>query len=203
MGRRRLRPFLTHLGHQLAVLGVHSGDGADVLAVLQNLEELAVSQHEHVLIGHEHLEGVHPFFPHQRLHLGLHLQGRGRGFSSICLVPVRHLHGRGNLPFRKSKSFRATERSSWPQQYLGSPPSDAHMQSVVAAGLGVGGAATFLVGLQQGLVPLRQNVSDHHGGASRQGSLGEKSPGHPRHPRTTYCFFYVYFYVSMYIVQCW
>lgn len=52
------------------------------------------------------------------------------------------------------------------------------MQSVVAAGLGVGGAAALLVGLQQRLVPLGQNMSDHHGCASRQSSLGEKSPGH-------------------------
>lgn len=83
-------PPLPHLGHQLAVLGVHPGDGADVLAVLHHLEELAVSQHEHVLIGHEHLKGIHPFFPHQRLHLGLHLQGRRRRLNRGSAA--HHLH---------------------------------------------------------------------------------------------------------------
>lgn len=65
---------LPHLCHQFSVLGVDSCDRSDVLTVLQSLEELAVPQHEHVLIGHEHLEGVHSFLSHQFLHLSSHLQ---------------------------------------------------------------------------------------------------------------------------------
>lgn len=65
---------LPHLCHQFSVLGMDSCDGSNVLTVLQHLEELAVPQHEHVLIGHEHLEGVHSFLSHQLLHLGSHLQ---------------------------------------------------------------------------------------------------------------------------------
>ena len=57
--------------------------------------------------------------------------------------------------------------------YLGPPPGDPHVQGVVAAGLGVGHAAAALVGLQQGLVPLREDVSDHHGGPASQRRLGD------------------------------
>lgn len=60
--------------------------------------------------------------------------------------------------------------------YLGSPPSDAHVQGVVAAGFGVGGEAVLLVGLQQRLVLLRQNVSDHHGGPPGESGLGQTFP---------------------------
>ena len=67
-------PLGPHLRHQLPVLGVDPGHGADVLAVLQGLEELAVPQHELVLVGHEELEGVDPVLPHQLLHLSLHLE---------------------------------------------------------------------------------------------------------------------------------
>lgn len=69
--------ILPHLGHQFPVLSVDSCDASNVLAVLQGLEKLAVSQHEHVLVGHGHLEGVHSFLPHQLLHLSLYLQGGG------------------------------------------------------------------------------------------------------------------------------
>lgn len=67
--------ILAHLCHQFPVLSVDSRYGPNVLAVLQGLEELAVPQHEHVLIGHEHLEGIHPFLPHQLLHLSSYLRG--------------------------------------------------------------------------------------------------------------------------------
>lgn len=63
-----------HLCDQFPVLSVDSCYSADVLAVLQSLEELAVLQHEHVLVGHEHLKGIHSFLSHQRLHLRPHLQ---------------------------------------------------------------------------------------------------------------------------------
>ena len=65
---------LPHLCHQFPVLSVDSCYSSDVLTVLQSLEELAVPQHEHVLIGHEHLEGIHSLLPHQLLHLSSHLQ---------------------------------------------------------------------------------------------------------------------------------
>ena len=56
-------------------------------------------------------------------------------------------------------------------RYLGSPPGDAHMQGVVTACLGVGHGASALIGVQQGLVPLRQNQINHHGGTSSQSGL--------------------------------
>lgn len=65
---------MAHLRHQLSILGVDSGYGSDVLTVLQGLEELTVPQHERVLIGHEHLEGIHSFLSHQLLHLSTHLE---------------------------------------------------------------------------------------------------------------------------------
>lgn len=65
---------LPHLCDQFPVLSVDSCYSADVLTVLQSLEELTVPQHEHVLIGHEHLKGIHSFLSHQLLHLRSHLQ---------------------------------------------------------------------------------------------------------------------------------
>lgn len=66
--------IFSHLSHQFSILSMHSCYSSDVLTVLQGLEELTVSQHEHVLIGHEHLKGVHSFLSHQLLHLSSHLQ---------------------------------------------------------------------------------------------------------------------------------
>lgn len=66
--------ILSHLCHQFPILSMHSCYSSDVLTVLQDLEELAVSQHVHVLIGHEHLKGIHSFLSHQLLHLSSHLQ---------------------------------------------------------------------------------------------------------------------------------
>lgn len=65
---------MAHLRHQFSILGMDSCYGTDVLTMLQGLEELTVPQHEHVLIGHEHLEGIYSFLPHQFLHLGAHLE---------------------------------------------------------------------------------------------------------------------------------
>jgi len=65
-----------HLSHQLSVLGVHAGNGPDVLAGLQGLVELRVLQHHAVLVSHVHLEGVDPMLPHQGLHLTAHLEER-------------------------------------------------------------------------------------------------------------------------------
>ncbi|TNN63009.1 hypothetical protein EYF80_026737 [Liparis tanakae] len=48
-----------------------------------------------------------------------------------------------------------------------------HVQSVVAAGLGVGQSAAVLVGVQQGAVLLRQDQRHHHGGTTHQSRLGE------------------------------
>ena len=42
----------------VSVLRVHLADGADLLAGLEALQHLVVPKHEHVLVGHEHLEGV-------------------------------------------------------------------------------------------------------------------------------------------------
>lgn len=62
-----------YLRNQLSILGMDAGHSTDILTVLQGLKQLAVPQHVHVLICHEHLEGVHPFVPHQRLHLSPNL----------------------------------------------------------------------------------------------------------------------------------
>lgn len=67
---------LKYLSHQFSILSMDPCYGANVLAVLQGLEELTVPQHVHVLIGHEHLKGIHSFLPHQLLHLSAHLHGR-------------------------------------------------------------------------------------------------------------------------------
>lgn len=64
---------LPNLSDQLPVLSVDSCNGPDVLTVLQSLEELAVPQHERLLVGHEHLERVHSFLSHKFLHLISHL----------------------------------------------------------------------------------------------------------------------------------
>lgn len=65
---------MAHLRHQFSILGVDSRYSSDVLTVLQGLEELTVPQHEHILIGHEHLEGIHSFLSNQLLHLSAHLE---------------------------------------------------------------------------------------------------------------------------------
>lgn len=62
-----------YLCHQLSILGMDACDGPDVLTGLQCLVQLRVPQHHHVFVGHEHLEGVDPMFPHQGLHLVTHL----------------------------------------------------------------------------------------------------------------------------------
>ena len=56
-------------------------------------------------------------------------------------------------------------------QYLGAPPGDPHVQSIVTAGFRVGQGPTLLIGLQEGLILLRQDVSNDHGGASSQSCL--------------------------------
>jgi len=78
-----------HLGHQLAVLGVDAGDGPEVAAGAEDLVELAVPQHVQVLVGHEHLEGVHPLLPHQCLHLRPHLRRDGGSAGWGDPLPAR------------------------------------------------------------------------------------------------------------------
>lgn len=68
--------ILPNLGDQLPVLSVDPCNGPNVLTVLQGLEEFAVPQHERLLVGHEHLEGVHSFLSHKFLHLISHLHTR-------------------------------------------------------------------------------------------------------------------------------
>lgn len=62
-----------YLCDQLSILRMDTGHSTDILTVLQGLKQLAVPQHVHVLICHEHLEGVHTFVPHQHLHLSPNL----------------------------------------------------------------------------------------------------------------------------------
>lgn len=76
MHRNMNEMILTHLCHQFPVLSMDSCYSSNVLTVLQGLEKLTVSQHEHVLIGHEHLKGIHSFLSHQLLHLSMYLQER-------------------------------------------------------------------------------------------------------------------------------
>lgn len=51
-------------------------------------------------------------------------------------------------------------------EYLGSPPGDSYMQSVITAGFGICNETVLLIGFQQRLVLLWQNVSNHHRGPS-------------------------------------
>lgn len=80
-----------HLGHQLSVFSVDSGNGTDVLTGLQSLVELWIPQHHHVFVGHEHLEGVHSMFPHQGLHLIKYLRTiqRSQGQQSCICITVQ------------------------------------------------------------------------------------------------------------------
>lgn len=64
---------MVYLSNQLSILRMDTGHSTDVFTVLQGLEQLAVPQHVHVLIRHEHLKRVHPLVPHQRLHLSPNL----------------------------------------------------------------------------------------------------------------------------------
>ena len=48
----------TDLCDEVSVLGVDLGDGADLLALGEGRVQLLVAKHEHILVGHEHLEGV-------------------------------------------------------------------------------------------------------------------------------------------------
>ncbi len=73
-----------HLGHQLSVLSVDACDGPNVLTGLQSLVKLRVSQHHHIFVGHEHLEGVHSMFSHKGLHLVPHLiKGQRSGVKDL------------------------------------------------------------------------------------------------------------------------
>lgn len=137
-----------------------SGYSTDILTVLQGLEELTVPQHERVLVGHEHLEGIHSFLSHQLLHLSAHLEDVSVHVRSVDI----HILRRETL---KKHDWKAWSRvSETVPEYLGSPPSDSYMQSVVTAGFGVRGEAVLLIGFQQRLISLWQNVSDHHCGPS-------------------------------------
>lgn len=86
-----------HLCHQLAVLSVDSCDSSDVLTVMQRLEELTVSQHEHVLVGHEHLKGIHSMLSHQLLHLSSYLQRRCKWAPAFFFYP-------GEFPCTKQRA---------------------------------------------------------------------------------------------------
>ena len=59
--------------HQLAVLGVHRGHGAQLQTTLEAGDQGVVSGHDGVLVGHEVLETVHPMVSHQLTHLLGHL----------------------------------------------------------------------------------------------------------------------------------
>ncbi len=60
------------------------GDGADLAALGEGLEQLRVVQLPQVLVRHEHLERVDAVVGAQLLHFALHLAGRRRLFADYC-----------------------------------------------------------------------------------------------------------------------
>ncbi len=72
-GDAALHDLLLQVVHQLAVLGMHGRDRAQLLAAREALHQVLVGHHDGVLVRHEMLEAVDAAVLHQRAHVAIDL----------------------------------------------------------------------------------------------------------------------------------
>lgn len=132
---------------------MHLSYGSDLLTVREDEVQLIVPQHEHTFVRHEHLKGVDPPLPGQRLHFLFDLQVQWVSKGSQINNDTSFLN-----------HFKLLT-------HLVTPPRDGDMQRVIAANLGVSRLTPEVVGLQERLTLLGHDKVQDHCGAPRQRGL--------------------------------
>lgn len=63
-----------YLRDNVTVLRMHHSNGTDLLTRFESLDQLRISEHEHVAVRHKHFKATNAVVLHQRLHVFFDLQ---------------------------------------------------------------------------------------------------------------------------------